>query len=111
MLKKILLGALLLGALGSRNAVWAGEMPAAAMDTMGMENSGLRAAIFQSPQSPRPPQAPASVQASSSCNTFKWDRACAGNSEQQCQTSCGSCTMCLDVIQFYPCVYECSCAC
>lgn len=88
------------------NAVWAGEMPAAAVDSV----TGLRAAIFQ-PQAPQAPQAPASVQASSSCGIFKWDRACSGSSEQECQASCGSCTMCLDVIQFYPCVYECSCAC
>jgi hypothetical protein len=97
MLKNMLIGALLLGAMGSVNAVWADE---------------LRAAIFQPAQeSPQAPQAPASVQAASSCTTFKWDRSCSGTSEQECQASCGSCTMCLDVIQFYPCVYECSCAC
>ena len=104
MLKSILIGAVLLGAMGSVQAVWAGEMPAAAVDES-------RLAIFQPAQLPQAPQAPASVQTSSSCPVFKWDRACSGTSEQQCQASCGSCAMCLDVIQFYPCVYECSCAC
>jgi len=105
MLKNILIGAVLLGAMGSTHALWAGETPSAAVA------DGLRAAIFQSPPPPQAPQAPASFQASSSCNTFKWDRSCSGTSEQECQASCGSCAMCLDVIQFYPCVYECSCAC
>lgn len=97
MLKDILMGVVLLGVMGSMNTVWAGE------------TDGLRAAIFQPPA--QAPQAPASVQTSSSCGTFKWDRACSSSSEQECQASCGSCSMCLDVIQFYPCVYECSCAC
>jgi len=97
MLKKILLGAVLLGVMAPMNAVWAGEMPAAAVATV---DNAVEA-----------PQAPAAVQASSSCGTFKWNRTCSSTSEQECQASCGSCTMCLNVIQFYPCVYECSCAC
>jgi len=45
------------------------------------------------------------------CNTFKWYQACGPTSEQDCQAACGSCTMCLSVAQFNPCVYECRCAC
>lgn len=45
------------------------------------------------------------------CNTFKWYQACGPTSEQDCQAACGSCTMCLSVYQFNPCVYECRCAC
>jgi hypothetical protein len=45
------------------------------------------------------------------CNTFKWQRSCGATSEQDCAASCGSCSMCLSVVQFNPCVYECRCAC
>jgi hypothetical protein len=94
MWKQLFIGAVMLGAMGSVNAVGADETPAVV--------------IFQAPEGAGTPPA---VQASSSCTTFKWDRTCSGTSEQECQASCGSCTMCLDVIQFYPCVYECSCSC
>jgi hypothetical protein len=105
MLKRVLIGAVILGGLWSAEAARAGALPAA--------DDALLTQIFQAP----PPAAPPALsplegaRPASSCATFKWDRACSGTSEQECQTSCGSCTMCLDVIQFNPCVYECSCTC
>lgn len=45
------------------------------------------------------------------CSVHKWYQACGPTSEQQCQAACGSCSMCLSVAQFNPCVYECRCAC
>ena len=103
MTKRILICALMLGAMGAVNAAWAEGRPAAA-PVSGEE--GLRAAIFQMPAG-----TPPAVRTSSTCPVFKWDRSCSASSEQDCQASCGSCSMCLDVIQFYPCVYECSCSC
>lgn len=105
--KNTLLGAVLLGVMGFVgfvNAGWAGGMPSA------VPEDALRTAIFQAPPAVGT-GTPSGVQASSGCTTFKWDRACSSTSQQDCQASCGSCAMCLDVIQFYPCVYECSCSC
>jgi hypothetical protein len=45
------------------------------------------------------------------CSVHKWYQACSSTSEQQCQAACGSCSMCLNIVQFNPCVYECRCAC
>ena len=49
--------------------------------------------------------------AAATCNTFKCYQSCGPTSEQDCQTACGSCEMCLSIAQFSPCVYECRCSC
>jgi len=105
MLKRILIGAVILGGLWSAGTAQAGAPTPA--------DNVLLTQIFQaSPAATPPALSPLEgARPASSCATFKWDRACSGTSEQECQTSCGSCTMCLDVVQFYPCVYECSCTC
>jgi hypothetical protein len=104
MLRKVLIGAVILGGLWGMEAR-AGALPAA--------NDPLVTQIFQAPPPATPPAAGPleGARPASSCATFKWDRACSSTSEQECRTSCGSCTMCLDVVQFYPCMYECSCTC
>jgi hypothetical protein len=104
MLKRILIRTVLLGGLWSAEAAQAGALPAA--------DDALLTQIFQAPPATPPAQSPLEgARPASSCATFKWDRTCSSTSEQECQASCGSCTMCLDVVQFYPCVYECSCTC
>jgi hypothetical protein len=97
MFKKILLCCVALGGLWTTGTAWAGGRP----PTGNSAETALLAVIFT----------PAPVPATGSCTDFKWNRACTGTSQQECTASCGSCSACLDVIQFYPCVYQCSCSC
>jgi hypothetical protein len=105
MLKRIVICAVLLVGLSVADVARAGVLPKPAAPAA---ESVLLAAIFKVPQAATPQEPTA---ASGSCNTFKWYRSCDTCSEADCQASCGSCTMCLNVVQFSPCVCECRCAC
>lgn len=105
MLKRIVLCAVLLVGFSAAEVARAGVLPEPSAPAA---ESALLAAIFKAPQAAT---TPAPTEMSGSCNTFKWYRSCDTCSEADCQASCGSCTMCLNVVQFSPCVCECSCAC
>lgn len=100
MLKRIVICAVLLVGFSAAEVARAGVLPETSAPAA---ESVLLAAIFKVP--------PAATEAAGSCNTFKWYRSCDTCSETDCHASCGSCTMCLNVVQFSPCVCECSCAC